>query len=1701
MKKTTRIFSILLIAAMLLGALALTASAAPATKQYDVNGDGTKENAYEIKTADDLLWFAQQVNGGNKGIHGVLMNDIDMSTVCSATIGNWTPIGNQTNSFGGYFDGRGFTVKNLYFDDENASSVGLFGEASKQSLIRNVTVTGTIRAKQVIGAIVGMGRGTVRNCVNYANMHATERDVGGIVGHSSCSIYGCINYGNISAETYYAGGIIGFGYDNTVQDCLNVGKISGRNSYGLGHMNQASCNLSNFLNLGSADTDGVSDKGVTNCYSVSETSVSGATQIASGDACVTSGELAFLLGGTWGQEIGKDATPIPGGMKVYKTMDPATLCTDTEITYMYANSENTKKSHDTNMPAETYENGFCPNCGDYQPAVLNGDTYEIFNAGQLYWFAQHVNAGNRYANARLMANITVNQNVLTASGDLNGDPASFRAWIPIASISEYFGGTFHGDGYTVSGLYAKAYGVGFFEQITNGGKVYNLGILDSYFENTGYASGAIAGYLGGSGITVENCFSNATIAGNSYISGGLLGSANSYATVKNCFYFGKTVGDPFVYSGFNLNQDKSGNNYYVSTKDDGRPETTAISAEILASGELAYLLNGSVSGATTWGQVIGTDAYPTLMAGEGEKVYRITLCDGTQGYSNEEKITQHDPSVIAADRFTADGKCLACGTQAAARLTDGENVTYYQNIDHALTAAQATTGATVKLLTDVILGNVEIRGTFTLDLNGFTLKSMDNFNYAIMLRGGHLTITDTSAAQTGTVLKNAKDRDAISVSGASLTINAGTYGEVSGNGEDTYITINGGNFGSAEMNTGNLTVKAGQFAVLWYAPTNLEECMAEDSYVYDSNNELVDGRQIRRIENVTVRQGADLKYAEMTLEYTETAYTALEKRPTVALTINGRAVAASNYDVAYSNNMTVGTEATVTVTGKGSYSGSNSTTFEITKGALQVVMNPETTYEFGAIYTDVVNKGEVVIVGNESAIITGTWTWVEAGNTALFTPDAQYEGLFEELTHVSVTHVVTAATPVIEVVTPAPSMGPGQRIRMSVVVKNPHDGELTDLPTAFRLTYKIGENGTPVTVDGLEFTLPADTLLGEKVYVTVENVAVSGKYVATTSVNTIELLVGQVDYSTQIKALEEQIAQLKATHGADVTALEEELAALKAAVAALNDTYATDEELAKAVENLNETIAALNQRITNLENTYATKTALENAIKALEEAIAAGDAAGTKALEEAVAALNKALEEAVAALNKALEEAVAALEKAYKDADDALKSNLETLINTTKTTLEQAIAALDARVGQNEADIADLQEALEEAIRNLEAAIAAGDEANAEALKKAVEELTELLNKAVAALEKADETNRTELETLINQAKTTLEQAIAALDARVAQNEADIALLQASLEAAIRNLEAAIAAGDEANAKALEEAVNLLTQMLNEAVAALEKADETNRTALEALIQTAKETLEAAIAQLRQDLENAVEELENADQANAEALAEAVKNLTAAIEAAEAAAAAEDAAIRAELAEAKAALELSISRLRGELYTIRNDLTTSMKAGDAALDQKITQLASALEAAVAALEAADQAQKAELTAAIEAAKATLNAAIEKVAIDLADAYETLRLSLANGDKALHARIDTLTAALNAAIAASEAADEAMRTELHTRISQAEAALNSAILQLQNNLEATKAALNAKDEQLNTMVIVAIVLGGLGVCGNVALLVVLLKRKK
>ena len=64
-------------------------------------GDGTSLTPYEISTADQLAYLAQQVNLGSNysNEYFVLTADIDLEN------SPWTPIGNSGSSFSGHFNG------------------------------------------------------------------------------------------------------------------------------------------------------------------------------------------------------------------------------------------------------------------------------------------------------------------------------------------------------------------------------------------------------------------------------------------------------------------------------------------------------------------------------------------------------------------------------------------------------------------------------------------------------------------------------------------------------------------------------------------------------------------------------------------------------------------------------------------------------------------------------------------------------------------------------------------------------------------------------------------------------------------------------------------------------------------------------------------------------------------------------------------------------------------------------------------------------------------------------------------------------------------------------------------------------------------------------------------------------------------------------------------------------------------------------------------------------------------------------------------------------------------------------------------------------------------------------------------------------------------------------------------------------------
>ncbi len=124
---------------------------------------------------------------------------------------------------------------------------------------------------------------------------------------------------------------------------------------------------------------------------------------------------------------------------------------------------------------------------------VNGDgsednPYQITNAAELYWFAEYVNKGNASACAKLMNDITVNENVIV-QGALNSDVSGFVEWTPIGqrigSSTKPFSGTFEGNSCTISGLYVSATNgykglIGYMQS----GTVKNVTVADSYFSGT-----------------------------------------------------------------------------------------------------------------------------------------------------------------------------------------------------------------------------------------------------------------------------------------------------------------------------------------------------------------------------------------------------------------------------------------------------------------------------------------------------------------------------------------------------------------------------------------------------------------------------------------------------------------------------------------------------------------------------------------------------------------------------------------------------------------------------------------------------------------------------------------------------------------------------------------------------------------------------------------------------------------------------------------------------------------------------------------------------------------------------------------------------------------------------------------------------------------------------------------------------------------
>ena len=530
-----------------------------------------ESNRYQISNLYEFYWFVDTINSGNGSIDAVLTNDITVNNAVLkgdgtlakdvSTFTSWTPIGSNDCPYNGTFDGQGHTISGLYLDDTSADYVGLFGKVNSGSISNVGIVDSYLKGDEYVGGVCGyiMVSGGITNC------------------YTTSVVSGSLNVGGLCGSN-----------EGKITNCYFNNSVSGIN-----------------------DAVGYTSSGAT-CSKVSGKSTA---QFASGEVAYRLNNATSEGSLVWGQKLsGEDADAYPKAYTGTNTVYATTGC----VTY--------NNSGDTSAKEHQYNNNICTVCGKYEePEKNENGVYQISKEYEMYWFVDAVNSGNNSIDAVLTKDITINDAVLKEDGTLAEDVSTFTSWTPVGSNDYPYNGTFDGQGHTISGLFfndTNSDYVGLFSIVTSGGRVSNVGIVDSYFEGDEY----VGGICGENNGTITNCCITAAVKGTRSV-GGVCGRNYYNGKVENCYF----------------NNSVSGTNEAVEFDYGTCSKVSGKSTEQFASGEVTYLLNNATSeGSLVWGQKLSgedADAYPKAHTGTNT-VYATTGCV-TYNNSGDTRAKEH----------------------------------------------------------------------------------------------------------------------------------------------------------------------------------------------------------------------------------------------------------------------------------------------------------------------------------------------------------------------------------------------------------------------------------------------------------------------------------------------------------------------------------------------------------------------------------------------------------------------------------------------------------------------------------------------------------------------------------------------------------------------------------------------------------------------------------------------------------------------------------------------------------------------------------------------------------------------------------------------------------------------------------------------------------------------------------------------------
>ncbi|MDO9578363.1 MAG: T9SS type A sorting domain-containing protein [Candidatus Cloacimonadales bacterium] len=484
MKKTSLILGMMLI-------LLLAFSANLIAGIYS-SGSGTSVAPYQIANKADLLELCTTTGDWSKYFKQT--EDINFITSDFGSEGDFynagagfSPIGNNSINFTGFYDGQGYTIDGLFINRSSTDDIGLFG-ITGSSTIQNLGVTAVnITGNNHSGGLVGKNQGTISNSYITGSVSGGSSGVGGIVGyHLYSNISNSYNTGSVSGGNA-VGGLVGN---------QNYGVIS--NSYSTGSVNvNGGSFIGGFVGMSTNGT-------VSNCYSSG--SVSGGLGFSGYNTSTISNSF-------WDTETSGQATSSGGTGKTTAEMKTQSTFTDAGWDFTVGTGIWAMSSIITygGYPTLQWTNGY----------AIVPTSYQIATLPNLVWVAE--------SSARWAASYTQTADI-DASSTSTWDGGA--GWTPIGNEATNFAGSYDGQGHTIDGLFINRPSTGYIGLFgsTSSSTIQNLGVTGVNITGQ-FNVGGLVGFTDGG--TVSSCYSTGSVIGTSNNVGGLVG--NNKGTFNNCY--------------------------------------------------------------------------------------------------------------------------------------------------------------------------------------------------------------------------------------------------------------------------------------------------------------------------------------------------------------------------------------------------------------------------------------------------------------------------------------------------------------------------------------------------------------------------------------------------------------------------------------------------------------------------------------------------------------------------------------------------------------------------------------------------------------------------------------------------------------------------------------------------------------------------------------------------------------------------------------------------------------------------------------------------------------------------------------------------------------------------------------------------------------------------------------------------------------